>query len=272
MATPSKVRLPDNVPVVRPDGTPDPFFSRQLQLLLDEKANVEDLAQGASDTANAAVPQTRLINTTAPLSGGGDLTADRTLTHDDSGVTAGTYGDASNIPQITVDAKGHITDVTEVAVSGGGGGASSQSWSYGMGERRPFVTVTAAAAGGFSNNPNNCLTPVPVNDFFWGSGSGSASLLFDFGTSGNIVTGFGIFQDTNTTQGTWLVEGSPDNSTWTTLAASFVWTPATVNGTHYKEVTFANSTAYRYYKLRKTSGSVSSTPFVNWIIFKCSPF
>jgi Phage tail fibre repeat len=34
----------------------------------------------AYDLANAATPKTRLINTTAPLAGGGDLTADRTLT------------------------------------------------------------------------------------------------------------------------------------------------------------------------------------------------
>ena len=39
-------------------------------------------------------------------------------------VSAGTYGDGSNIPQITVDATGKITGMTEVAASGGGGGVS----------------------------------------------------------------------------------------------------------------------------------------------------
>ena len=35
----------------------------------------------------------------------------------DSGVTAGTYGDSSNIPQITVDGKGRVTEVTDVSVT-----------------------------------------------------------------------------------------------------------------------------------------------------------
>lgn len=39
-----------------------------------------------------------------------------------SGVTAGTYGSATQVPQITVDAKGLITSVSNVAITGGGGG------------------------------------------------------------------------------------------------------------------------------------------------------
>lgn len=35
----------------------------------------------------------------------------------DSGATAGTYGDANNIPEITVDAKGKITSITTVAIT-----------------------------------------------------------------------------------------------------------------------------------------------------------
>jgi len=42
-----------------------------------------------------------------------------------SGVVAGTYGNATNVPQVIVDAKGRVTSVTNVAISGGGGGASA---------------------------------------------------------------------------------------------------------------------------------------------------
>lgn len=45
-----------------------------------------------------------------------------TISHDDSGVTPGTYGDSGNVAVVTVDAQGHVTDVTEAAISGGGGG------------------------------------------------------------------------------------------------------------------------------------------------------
>ncbi|QQR80576.1 MAG: hypothetical protein IPJ69_15025 [Deltaproteobacteria bacterium] len=44
-----------------------------------------------------------------------------------SGVTAGVYGDASNVPQITVDADGRVTSVTSVAVSAGGGAPSGSA-------------------------------------------------------------------------------------------------------------------------------------------------
>jgi hypothetical protein len=39
-------------------------------------------------------------------------------------VTAGTYGDANNTPQITVDAQGRLTSVTNVATAGSGGGGA----------------------------------------------------------------------------------------------------------------------------------------------------
>lgn len=39
----------------------------------------------------------------------------------DTGVTAGTYGDASHYPVVTVDAKGRVDDITLFPVSGGGG-------------------------------------------------------------------------------------------------------------------------------------------------------
>ena len=48
------------------------------------------------------------------MTGGGDLTASRTISHANSGVTAGTYGSASQVPVITVDAQGHI-DVVSIA-------------------------------------------------------------------------------------------------------------------------------------------------------------
>lgn len=75
------------------------------------------------------------------LSGGGVLGTDPviTLDHNTSGVTPGTYGDSTHVPQIDVDEFGHITDVTEVAISGGGGGG-----------RTPFSLGTMPALSGFT--------------------------------------------------------------------------------------------------------------------------
>lgn len=38
------------------------------------------------------------------------------VSHDASGVVAGTYGDAANVSQVTVDAKGHVTSATQVPI------------------------------------------------------------------------------------------------------------------------------------------------------------
>lgn len=46
-------------------------------------------------------------------------TLSTTISHADSGVTAGTYGSSSLIPVITVDSKGHLTSVTTSSASGG---------------------------------------------------------------------------------------------------------------------------------------------------------
>ena len=45
-----------------------------------------------------------------------------TINHSTSGVSAATYGDATHVAQIAINAQGHITSASEVEISGGGGG------------------------------------------------------------------------------------------------------------------------------------------------------
>ncbi len=63
------------------------------------------------------VPNTRQVTAGAGLTGGGDLTADRTISMPNVG-TAATYGSASQVPVITTDAQGRVSNVTNTAISG----------------------------------------------------------------------------------------------------------------------------------------------------------
>lgn len=66
------------------------------------------------------------VANTAPI-GATESGTTLTLTHLNSGVSAGTYGNNTIVPVITVNASGHVTSVSNVAISGisGGGGSGN---------------------------------------------------------------------------------------------------------------------------------------------------
>lgn len=57
------------------------------------------------------------ISTTAPISGG-PITGTGTISHANSGVVAATYGNSTTIPVFAVNATGHVTSVTDTAITG----------------------------------------------------------------------------------------------------------------------------------------------------------
>ena len=66
-------------------------------------------------TGTGGINVTGVVTATSFTGSGANLT---NLT----GASAATYGDASNVAQIVVDANGRITGISEVTISGGGGG------------------------------------------------------------------------------------------------------------------------------------------------------
>uniref|UniRef100_UPI00259B5D28 beta strand repeat-containing protein n=1 Tax=uncultured Polaribacter sp. TaxID=174711 RepID=UPI00259B5D28 len=86
-----------------------------------------------SELVAAANDATITLTAGTGLSGGGDFTTDQatnetiTVNLADTAVTPGTYGDADNTPQITIDQQGRVTSATTVATAGAGGGGGSAS-------------------------------------------------------------------------------------------------------------------------------------------------
>ena len=109
------------VPIVDQQGRPTPQFGRQwvlarvVNLQVDEViVSLDDLRE-LIEAAQAAL--TALEAELAQAGTGLEMDVDGvTLNLTDTGVAAGVYGSATHVPQITVDAQGRITAVTEVAI------------------------------------------------------------------------------------------------------------------------------------------------------------
>ncbi len=78
------------------------------------------------------------------LDGGGVLGTDDPITYTlaDTAVTPGTYGDADNVAQVTVDQQGRITAIADVEITGGGGGGGSGNYLW----QGDFTVATAGDA------------------------------------------------------------------------------------------------------------------------------
>jgi hypothetical protein len=64
-----------------------------------------------------ATPNTTYVIAGTALSGGGQLTGNVTINLANTSVASGTYGNATTVSQVTVDAQGRLTNVSNVAIA-----------------------------------------------------------------------------------------------------------------------------------------------------------
>lgn len=134
--------LAQNFQIVDERGFPTLYFIKWAQ---QRQIDITDGITAA--TAQALIDSwaaSRNINTTAPISGGGNLGGNLTISHNDSAVTPGTYGSSTKSAVISVDQKGHVTGVTEATISGSGGGGGY-----------PFNPPAASSVTVMSTNSQN---------------------------------------------------------------------------------------------------------------------
>lgn len=84
------------------------------------------------------------VSNTAPI-GASESGTTLSISHLNSGVTAATYGNATNIPIITINASGHITSASNVALTATGGGGGSGLFNTSI-SAAANVAVNSAAA------------------------------------------------------------------------------------------------------------------------------
>ena len=133
--------LDDKFPIVGPDGRPTLYFiewaqqrqiditasitSEQFDILLLEYLLAHQLQEG---DGIALTPDGNLDNSPEiSVRNGTGLNFDGmgNIKIADTAVTPGTYGNATNVGQFTVDQQGRITAAANVAISGGGGGGGT---------------------------------------------------------------------------------------------------------------------------------------------------
>lgn len=118
--------VPSNLIPTRITGLPEYLGASTLGFLPYVIDGLTYKVQFSNIAAVGAVPSTRQINTGSGLSGGGDLSANRTLfilpggVSDSmlttSGVTAGNYGAADSVPVLTINAQGRVTAATNTPI------------------------------------------------------------------------------------------------------------------------------------------------------------
>lgn len=93
------------------------------------------------------------------------------ISHADSGVTAGTYGSATQVAQVTLDDQGHITSCSNVTITGGGGSSMTFDFAHGS----DSFTVSNGDTITFSSSDGSVSFDLSTPDYIDITASGGGS-------------------------------------------------------------------------------------------------
>lgn len=175
--------------IVDSGGLPTDYFIRwaqQKQIDIGSSVTSSE-AQTLIDQAIADFEANRSINTVAPLSGGGTLENNLTLSHNESGVTAGTYGSATESAVITVDEYGHVTNISEETIAGGSSSLATLT----------DVDMTTAPTDGQALVYSSSESKWKPGTVSGGGGSGGSREYFNIVSDLNTATNSGSFAHAN---------------------------------------------------------------------------
>lgn len=204
-------------------------------------------------TNNATTQHLRKVNVLASVVAGTSLPSWTSVTSDG----LNTFETVVSVTPTLVGA------VTAVVTAGGGGVTTSYANTGGTGARAGVITLTTNIIAG-AGSPASMIDGLQADAYFFGAAQTNRTIVFDFGVGASkVINEFKWYQDvTSTHGGSNRLEGSNDNSSYTTFPETF-----TLGSTATMIIPVTNSTGYRYYRLQ-IPGSTSAGPYIREIEFK----
>ena len=178
---------------------------------------------GATDVG--ATPNTAYVIAGTGMTGGGQLTGNVTLTLANTAVSAGTYGNATAVGQVTIDAQGRVTSASNVSI------AISNSAVSGLGTMSTQNANNVAITGGNITSiignvvggiPNSTITNTLLQNSTATLGNATITLGSTTSTVGNLTLSNVTVSSGNVTANVSLTNATNTSATFATSSLPLV--------------------------------------------------